>query len=700
MGSVRDLLTRFLIPDWEEQKALLMRLSEGLMALREKQEEFNSLRGALDSLRAEIGDLLTQASELKTQISQVRGDLKKQGERLSSLSKEIEALRDELRRTQGGVDVSEGGGSEEESEDNAGVPPRKRGGRPRTPEGGDNTEGPGGNGRRQNRPPDVICQKQDREWKVEGSVEGRETLLFKLGSSLERGLLVSRISRGWYLAIVPENWERVGPAPIAPEPVSLPGYQAHYFDLTEGGEVRFRVDGEERILGRRVEFRLIGEEIEDGALRVGPLFRDPPKVQAEQSLWNEVKEIVVGEEGPGEDRWKHSFSPTPEGKVLTLPEELSARGGGWYFLRFYDSSWTLIDSLDFRFFLAFQGIQTDPPGPLVLPGSEGHRPARVTFLHGARCRIVLRGLPGEGVEIRERKDGTVAELPPKPTLDRTFWEVRNEKTTVEVVARIPRVWWTLGGEEETPKESEWQDRAISLRREDFSAMSDRVLWIRVPREIRQIQCGFSGSLRSFRARVDSKVFRLCAVPLWEFSDEEVLQRPGRAPLTVAFKSLRVGTVEVGRLEVRVACRFCDFTTVEKERLLDHLLQEHRDKLYRGPTWEELRALVPSLPVRIYQCLYCDEYVESGGLRNPTSTITRHIETAHPKERDQPGGLKFRIVSDPEEIRIRIARFKDLPRFQICRFCRKRFDLQRVGFGEESLRRHLWDYHREQICNLV
>ncbi len=66
-------------------------------------------------------------------------------------------------------------------------------------------------------------------------------LIFKLlGEDRNRGRHVKAPSSGWYLVIVPSNWERdealCGTPFVAPERVSLPGHQAHFFIFDKGGD--------------------------------------------------------------------------------------------------------------------------------------------------------------------------------------------------------------------------------------------------------------------------------------------------------------------------------------------------------------------------------------------------------------------------------------------------------------------------------
>ena len=607
------------------------------------------------------------------------------------------------------------------------IPPKKRGGRPRVgvkteaeveaemEHGQESARGPVVaaeveeeegqahpevlSGRRRS---ELICQKQGREWWVfREDDEGRSEpvaadaaelleegkLLFKLDTSLERGRRVHRVSRGWYLAIVPEDWARLDPAPIAPEPAAFPGYQAHYYDLTEEREIRFRVGDSEQIPWQRIEFRLVGEELRDDAQHLGPLFREPPRVRAPISLWTEVSEIVIREERPGTDRWKTSFRPNPTEEEQTLPQELAARGGGRYTLLFYDRDWGLLDSFDFRFLKGLHEIRVEPEEPVVLPGPGGHQPARITFQHEEDCCIEPLKEFLDYIEIHAEPMQTEVVLPPAPDLDQTYWRVLRGDASVDLVIRIPRIWWTLACEETEPQASDWQAEVLSLSRKDFAAVSDKALWLRLPRGVRRVRCGFPGDLRPFDATSDSQGRLRVVVPLREFYDSWVLGRPGRAPLQVELNAQ--GEVhDVGQLEVRVGCRYCDFTCFEEELLVKHLLQAHWAQLYREPTYDEMRKLIPELPPAIYKCSYCDEYVEADNPDHPTSTINAHIEkNHHPRLHGEKP--RFRVVSSPEEIRSNISKYRDLPRFYICKLCNKSFDLRKGG--EEKLHGHVREH---------
>ncbi len=532
-----------------------------------------------------------------------------------------------------------------------------------------------------------------------------EGLLFKLNADLDKGRRVQKASQGWYLAIVPEGWKRAGDSPPAPEPVAIPGYAAHYVDLSEDPRVAFLVGGQERVPWQRIELHPVGERLPDAAEGLGPLFRGPPAVRADRSVWETIATVVVGEEGPGEGRWKTSFQPDPTQEVQGLPPELAARGGGWYFLRFYDHADELIDSMDFRFLSGLEGIRVEPGDPVIVPGPEGHRPARVEFRHQEGYRVELCDRASAPLRVVREGRRTVVILPPEPGWDETRWRVQarsqgasSRPATVDLKIRLPRLWWALAEEDGPPEEVEWQARPLLFTREEFRATSKKALWLKLPPGVRQIRFGFPGDLRSFRAKAGSSSV---AVPLWEFTEAETLDRPGETPLRVRLP-LSEPEVEVeaeaGRLEVRLRCRLCAFGTRDKGEFLEHLFREHRPQLYREPTWSELRQWIPHLPRYVLACPYCDEYVAEADDLYPTSTITRHVEETHKTRTKYGSGPSYRIVQDVEEIRRKLTKYRDLPRFQICQLCKELFDLRNVQ-GEELLQ-HIMKRHWGEVSQLM
>ncbi|MEW6567673.1 MAG: 30S ribosomal protein S9 [Chloroflexota bacterium] len=351
-------------------------------------------------------------------------------------------------------------------------------------------------------------------------------LVFKLsGRNRSEGRRIRSPSSGWYLAIVPEDWERdatSGSPPVTPEYVSLDRYRAHYFLLQRGGceRIGFQTpDGSSVVVeSRGPKFELLGTQLVDASDEMGALFsQQPPRIVAmDQGLWQEVQTIVVGEEGRGKGRCRIQFIPSPRGEEQTLPSEVMARRAGWYFLRLYGPTDELVESLDFRFVSSLRDIRFVDSSPSPL--EEGHGPARVEFLHDRGCRVQpLSHIEGP-VHIEQADDKTVLVVPPDPRLDLTRWRVCAEGSPpVEVVLLVERVWWALAAEQ-TP--SSWVDKRVTLSPDDLGATSDKAIWLRMPKP-RWADCvhvGFDrAKSRPYPLKVEENTI---AIPLREFGDFE------------------------------------------------------------------------------------------------------------------------------------------------------------------------------------
>lgn len=532
------------------------------------------------------------------------------------------------------------------------------------------------------------------EAKVELGQEGY--LLFKLsGQDLNQGRLVRFPSSGSYLVIVPDGWERdetiSGLAPVMPEPASLDGYKAHFFDLAKGSveKIAFRVpNGKPVIIERKaLRFELIGTQLPDAAERIGPLFGDsPPRVGAsDEQAWDEVKTIVVGEEGRGRRRWRTEFWPRPGQREQDLPPEVAARKSGWYFLRFYDAYDDLIDSLDFRFIGGLREIKLPETPPL--PSESGHRTICVEFVHTPECVVEPRGNL-TGIQIERKDGGTNLTIPPDPSCDRSHWRVSSRGgRPVEVVIQVERIWWALGEENNTP--SQWTDKPFELTRGDFPATSNRAVWLRLPHPgwVDSVLAGFEKhKTRKFSVKVSETVIK---IPLRDFGDAQELSRIGVTAFNVWVTSYRA---KVADITVKAACRFCDFSSFTEGEVFSHIESDHLDYIFPPLTWQELRQHDPRLPHRIYKCSYCDFYVASDDPQNPTSAIIAHIEKECPKvpRGKGPPRILFRTVQDVDEIRERVI--KALPRIYKCCYCS--FKLEDAT--SQTKTQHLIQRHKQQL----
>jgi hypothetical protein len=487
-----------------------------------------------------------------------------------------------------------------------GLEPQKRGGRPR----GHTTPSPAGttsNSRAPHRKPEIICWKRERQWvpgveipddllgredlevlqdgfrlapddsnegcwrldHVGGSVlvrwleddvlreemtqiDEKDYLLFRLsGQEPNAGFYVRSPSCGSYLVMVPIGWERneavSGPPFVLPEPVSLEGYQAHFFisRRNDQAKIAFRVSmGQDTVIQAGVSrFELVGAQLSDASEEMGPLFGlQPPLIRdLATPAWRGIQTIVVGEEGPGKSRWRTDFAPVAEEREQELPSVVANRRGGWYFIRIYDDEGDRIESLDFRFSSALKGIRIESHD--VLPGHAGHNPVRVEFAQDATSVVTLVR-EGEADPHIERESGrTVAIIPAKAAWDLTEWEIEPlEGVRVSVEILVERIWWSLGEEGAPMTQIEMSDRPLPVSYDSFQATSTRAihLYLPAPGWTQRVLVGFdeSGS-RAYRPKVNE---RIVSVPLRDFGGADPIRAGGQGA------SLKVWLERDGGLE--------------------------------------------------------------------------------------------------------------------------------------------------------
>lgn len=464
-----------------------------------------------------------------------------------------------------------------EGEEGQKLPPDKRGGRPR-----DSTKQSAAVSSREPKPrplkPEVICWNKGWEWIVgievseefesprvtqnddlleqdnseevryplhyiEGTVkvawtegekdipimkEGRNYLIFKMRRNWKGlGRLVNRPTSGYYLAIVPEEWKRdeemSGGAPVASENVQLDGYKAHFFGLRQNGDtpIAFIDANGERI---QVEFgssrfQLVGNEIFDSSDDMGPLFgEEAPRIKTiDEQEWGNVGMIVVGEEGTGRNRWRMQFVLQECVKEQRMPDELTNRKSGWYYLRIYDKSDDLLESMDFRFSAGLKDIRIMNVECLSKEG--GYNDVTVQFIHQANCKVEpVDGEMYHALKIHREDDMIIVTVPPKHDYDKTHWFVRDGDAETKVTVLVERIWWCVGRIRIVP--TNWMDKPVSLSRKDFTANTDKALWVKFPRTrwISKIDVGFNRiKSRFYNVEVEKKEI---AIPLRDFCDAE------------------------------------------------------------------------------------------------------------------------------------------------------------------------------------
>ncbi len=530
-------------------------------------------------------------------------------------------------------------------------------------------------------------------------------LLFKLyGQNQNHGRRVKRPSVGCFLVVVPEDWERnedlAGPPPVSPEPVSLTGYQAHFFvlDKEDGRRIAFfrPASGPFEIESEASRFELVGTQLNDASEGIGPLFGvEPPRIGAlDEQTWRSVGTIVVGEEGSGGGRWRKSFSPVSARIEQNLPNEIADRKAGRYFLRIYDTKDDFVESLDFRFLSSLRRMTLPQSTPL--PSETGHTPACVEFLHDRHCTIQAADEGARSVQICRESERTVLTVPRDPSCDLTRWHVGLEggpKTEVSVL--VERVWWTLR-EENAAGPSDFKDEVITLSRESFAATSRKTLWLRFPRRrwVDTVLVGFDQS--SVRPYIPKVMEKTLAIPLRDLVDVQQVSTVGVVPFRLwIYPQGTTYTGVLGQLTVMAACKFCPCSISDEQRMFSHLQSLHMDEFFPELTYDEYRHRIPSLPHGIYKCAYCPRFVKADDPFNPTSTIIRHIEQHCPNARrgSGPVQIRFRTILDVEEIRQNVIR--NLPRIHRCRRC----DLRLQEAAQEDKMQHLVNHHRGTLYEL-
>lgn len=536
--------------------------------------------------------------------------------------------------------------------------------------------------------------------------EGRNYLIFKMRKDWKgKGRLVRRPTAGYYLIVTPQEWNRYeetsGPAPVAPENVQINGYKAHFFVLEQNEDTTITfIDAK----GERIQvetgssrFQLVGKEISDSFEDMGPLFgEEPPRIKAiDEQEWDNVGVVVIGEEGSGRNRWRTKFVPKIGTKEQKMPDELTNQQGGWYFVRIYDKNNDLLESMDFRFMAGLKDIQI--MNSKCLPEPDGYNDVTVQFIHQANCKVEPADEEMHHVlTIRRENDFTIATIPPKPDYDKTHWVLGEENAKVKTTVLVKRVWWCVGRLGAVP--ANWTDKADSLSRKNFTAITDKALWVRFPhkRWISNIKVGFNrAKSRSYSVEVEKEEIE---VPLRDFCDAEEFQNPIPECLLRLFIDFQDKTYSVPLLRILAyfRCKKCsEFLTNSEKKALLHI-ERHLSELIPHLRYEELYQIFSDeLPFKIYKCNYCNFYVPSDDPRNPTSTIVSHIVYDCQKAEREFGLPKiiFNIVSDLDEIRKNVI--ANLPHIYRCQMCGKEFH------GDDwNLRlNHLQDKHKNEIFEI-
>ncbi|MFB6271411.1 MAG: hypothetical protein ABEL51_00810 [Salinibacter sp.] len=546
----------------------------------------------------------------------------------------------------------------------------------------------------------IKAKMESNQEPITKTLDNNGHLAFRLAT--DQGRYVEKPTQGHYLVIVPDSWERdeglSGSPAVHPEPCSVQGYKAHYFHLDESSStIAFHIPeyGRHIIDSRAPTFSIAGQRVEDEIPKRGELFiGDVPKIRASNAgEWSKVNEVVVGEEGPGQGRWRQTIYPDPSAQEQPLPPELQDRELGWYFVRFYDENKDLIDSESrhFRYIASINRIDINKPSP-VPTSSGGHTQARIVFHHEPDCRINCDN-DHVGVQVRGNHEETVAEVPPDPAADVARFRVSaSEGRSVDIALAMKRLWWAVGTEDGEPEQ--WTDQLVALSKADFRAASNRALWIRLPQpgRLEQMRLGFSSEeKRAYKAK---KTDRTMCIPLRDFGESAALRSVGEHALTARFT---VGeeqhSLAIASMKLNASCTVdnCEFESSDTQDVVNHVVESHTDKYFLPLTYEELRERMHGLPSEIHRCPYCSFWVPGEHYLpedSPTSEIVQHCDEEHPDKKASDKVVKD--VTDISDI------YPNISTIYKCKICHVEFS----NPDAESRERHLIDQHSDELYVLI
>jgi len=462
--------------------------------------------------------------------------------------------------------------------------------------------------------------------------------IFKLhGRTGEQGRRVQTISTGIYLALIPDTWPRydalAGEATRNPELCAIDGYRAHFFELNGDGSTCIAfLDDEEKLVQENPSaqsFILVGHRIIDGEREKGPLFGlAAPRVRLNGNLtWADIQTIEVGQEGRGEGEWRQAFAVEASQEEQSLAV-ITSQGAGWYFVRFKDANNALLESLDFRFCRGLKKIILPELAPM--PTAMGHTTATIEIQHDNETWVSPTDALSQRIDLIRVRDGTRFRIPYDSHSDTTRWKIGSDaEQGLEIVTRVERVWWSFAEEAQEP--AEWRAKSEALTLQDFSAMSEKAFWLRLPapRWAERAQIRFGNDTRLFNFRVDEQT---TSTPLRGFETVARVLPLGAHPFRIEIQhNEKTYAASVGELRIAARCKKCDYEALNEREILEHIRNTHLGEYLRALQYEELVNIDPTLPREIYQCNVpnCNYYSTHDPKQSPTSAIHEHGKREHP-----------------------------------------------------------------------
>jgi hypothetical protein len=475
---------------------------------------------------------------------------------------------------------------------------------------------------------------------------------------------VANPSRGLNLAMVPANWkydqEKSGPPPHEPEACSILGCVMHYFSAARSAVLAFDPPGQDAIELHVVKprFCLEGSHISDANKKQGHLFVGvPPKLRSVNGGLAQVHTVVVGDEGRGTEKWRREYQL--DGTDIagwSLPDDMTNRGSGWYFIRLYDAKDELIDSLDFRYIPRLRAVNVSLPKCKQCTDDDC---VSVDFVHESGVSVERLGSPSDSISsilgVQGKQDSyrtTKFEWPSNPDIREALFGICDGGKPVRVTFETDRIWWAVLDPSERNERVQWRSISIEVPVEAFAPESDAEMRIRFPRSAAmEASVGFEHTSRRNVGHVDAE--GLVCFQLHEFCEAKELSTLGTHTLSLW---VRDDGQEIQLILIKVtiskSCRWCDVRIASQKDLLDHVTGEHHNQLFERLELREEEIVGSALPYAVFICMECGQSYPKD-LRpdhNATSLMLRHFDEVHPNSHPH-----FKRVDEPEALRNLFAR---------------------------------------------
>jgi hypothetical protein len=528
----------------------------------------------------------------------------------------------------------------------------------------------------------------------------RNYLIFKMRNNWNQpGRLVNSITSGFYGIVVPNAWkmskETSRYSTLDSEEIENEGYTVNFIYITreDEGEIIFLTEYETEVIIKsdRYGYQLTGNPLPDAAKNLGPLFvgKLPVLESKDDTGWDNISTIVVGEEGGGYKRKSMDFKPNKSSRMQALPHDILQWNCGWFFIRILDDNMTLVDSMDFRFLEDLSGVSIE--NSRDYPTSNGYEDIKIIFTHSPGSKIIYEKINiVDQLKIIENQEETIITIPPGIEYDNINFKIKGNYRVADYLYCNKRIWWALiDNDDINENDIVWKDATEVLYKSDISATTNSVLLLK--NCTGDIYIGFQESKpRIYKGSKDRPYTKIY---LRDFSDAEEFEILSNERSINLFLPSDEEIIKIPLLLVKtkLSCLHCPFSTELIEDANAHI-NTHIDKLFPHLSYEEIaKKRGGEFPDIIYKCGYCDDFfVGVDRAINPTGRMFKHISENHRSEDGVCHNILFSVISDAAIIRKNV--YKNLPHIYKCAICDYEWEGKDMGGErvEHLIRTHIND----------